>query len=54
MGIPGTQTALEELLCRVLGDQLAAGGVTKVADDLYCGGATPEEALQEWKKILAA
>ena len=54
MGMPGTETALEELMCRILGEQLASGGVAKVADDLYCGGATPEEALQEWEKILKA
>ena len=54
MGMPGSETALEELLCRVLGEQLTAGGVTKLADDIYCGGDTPDEALEEWKKVLAA
>ena len=54
MGMPGTETALEELLCRILGEQLAEGGVTKVADDLYCGGSTPEEAFNNWKRVLQA
>ena len=52
MGMPGTETALEELMYRVLGEQLAAGGVAKVMDDLYCGGSTPEEALYQWEQVL--
>lgn len=54
MGMPGTESALEELMCRILGEQLASGGVAKVADDLYCGGSSPEEALREWERILKA
>ena len=37
MGMPGSETALEELLCRVLGDLLEEGVVAKLADDIYCG-----------------
>ena len=37
MGMPRSETALEELMCRVLGD-LLEGVVAKIADDLYCGG----------------
>ena len=54
MGMPGSETALEELMCRILGDQLAEGGVCKLADDIYCGGSTPEEALMQWKRVLQA
>ena len=53
MGMPGTETALEELMCRILGDVLYQGNATKIADDLYCGGETAEEALEVWKSILA-
>ena len=35
MGMPGSETALEELTCRVLGDLLEDGVVVKLADDLY-------------------
>ena len=35
MGMPGSETALEELMRRVLGDLLQAGVVAKLADDLY-------------------
>ena len=43
MGMPGSETALEELLCRVLGDLLEEGVVAKLADDIYCGGNTIAE-----------
>ena len=52
--MPGREAALEEMMYRDLGDQLTAGGVTKVMDDLYCGGATPEEALSQWEQVLKA
>ena len=45
MGMPGSETALEELMFRVLGDLLQEGHVAKLADNLYCGGDTPEELL---------
>ncbi|CAB3998268.1 Retrovirus-related Pol poly from transposon opus [Paramuricea clavata] len=35
MGMPGSETALEELMCRVLGDCLQDGITAKLADDLY-------------------
>ena len=54
MGIPGSETALEELMCRVLGHLLEEGVVAKIADDLYCGGNTPQELLLNWKKVLQA
>ena len=34
MGMPGSETALEELMSRVLGDLLEEGSVSKIADDL--------------------
>ena len=54
MGMPGTETALEEVLCRVLGRLIEEGGVTRVADDIYCGGSSPEEALSQWRQVLQA
>ena len=52
MGMPGSETALEEMMCRVLGDLVEEGVVTKIADDLYCGGATPFELQQNWRRVL--
>lgn len=54
MGMPGSETALEELMCRVLGDLLQDGVVAKLADDLYCGGNSPEELLDNWGRVLDA
>ena len=52
MGIPGSESALEELTCRVLGDFVQEGFVAKLADDLYIGGNTPEELHDNWRKVL--
>ena len=52
MGMPGSETALEELMCRILGDYLQEGFVAKLADDLFCGGDTPDELLQNWERVL--
>ena len=54
VGMPGSETALEELISRVLGDLLHEGVVTKLADDLYCGGDTPEAVLHNWDSVLQA
>ncbi len=54
MGMPGSETALEEVMCRVLGDLLEEGIVAKIADDLYCGGESPTALLANWKRVLSA
>ena len=40
MGIPSSETALEEVMCHVLGPLLRDESVAKSADDLYCSGNT--------------
>ena len=54
MGMLGSKTALEELMCQVVGDCLQDGIAAKLADDLYCGADTPEELLQNWQRVLDA
>ncbi|CAC5378809.1 unnamed protein product [Mytilus coruscus] len=54
MGMSGSETALEELMCRVLGDLVEEGVVAKIADDLYCGRNTQLELLQNWTRVLQA
>jgi hypothetical protein len=39
-------------MSRVLRDFMEAGGVAKIADDLYCGGESAEEALAGWNAVL--
>ena len=52
MGMPGLETALEEVMCRVLGPLLQDGSVAKIADDLYYGGNSPQELFHNWKRVL--
>jgi hypothetical protein len=54
MGMPGSETALEEMMCRVLGDLFEEGVVVKLAEDLYCGGNSPDVLLYNWKRVLTA
>ena len=54
MGMPGSKTCLEELMSRILGDLIQQGRVAKIADDLYVGGNTPEEALFNYECVLQA
>jgi len=54
MGMPGSETCLEELMSRVLGNLILEGRVAKLADDLYCGGQTADEALENWSLVLSA
>ena len=54
MGMPGSETALEEMMCRVLGDLIQEGCVAKLADNLYCGGDSPETLLTNWRRVLEA
>ena len=52
MGLPGVESALEELTCLVLGDMVQEGTVCKLADDLIIGGNTVSELLENFKKVL--
>ena len=52
MGLPGSESALEEVLTRVLGELIMKGVVVKNADDIYIGGATPHELLLNWREVL--
>ena len=52
MGKPGSETALEETMCQVLGDSLQDGTVTKLADYLYCGGYTTDELFSSWERVF--
>ena len=54
MGMPGSETALEELTCRVYGDLLEERVIAKVANDLYVGGDTPAELLRNLSRVLEA
>ena len=52
MGMPGSETALGETMCRVLEDFIQEGCLAKLADYLYCGADTPEALLANWRRVL--
>ena len=51
-GHAGIGNCVRRANVRVLGNLLEEGVVTKLADDLYCGGNTPTELLHNWKRVL--
>ena len=53
MGMPRSKTCLEELISRVLGDLIQGGCVAKIADNLYVGGNSPVEVLDNWRRVFA-
>ena len=52
MGLPGSESALEELLSRIFGDLIQAGKMIKLADDIYCGSDTFEDLVGTWDEVL--
>ena len=54
MGMPGSETALEEIMSRVLGEYIQRGFVAKLADDLYIGGDSEEDLTNHWLEVLQA
>ncbi len=54
MGLPGSETCLEELMARVLGDMIREGFVVKLADDLYIGANSETELYDNWARVLSA
>ena len=51
MGMPGSETALKQLMSQVLADLLKEGIIAKIADNLYCGVNSPGELLLNCKKF---
>ena len=45
IGVPGSETTLKELVCRVLGNLIREEAVVKTADGLYCGLNIPPPGL---------
>ena len=52
--MPGSSEYLQELLSRVLGDELMKGLVTLIADDMYIGGDSIDERLFNWSRLPSA
>ena len=54
MGMPGSETALEEIMSPVSGDFIYEGFITKIVDDLYMGGDSEDELVSHWLVVLQA
>ena len=53
-GLLGQSEELDELLSKVLKEELTKGKVIKIADDLFVGGNSIDEALNNWSSVLTA
>ena len=53
MGLPGSESALEELLSRVFGRLIREGKMVKVADDIFIGAPSVQELLNIWEEVLS-
>ena len=51
-GLLGSDVELEELLCRVLGEDIAEGHCVAIRDDIVIGGDTIDESIQNYEKVL--
>ena len=51
-GLLGQSEELDELLSKVLKTELTEGKVIKIADDLFVGGNSINEALNNWSSVL--
>ena len=52
MGMPGSEVALSELTSLLFGTLRQQGKLEILMDDIYIGGDTPLELLQNWKEVL--
>lgn len=52
MSLPGSESALEELLCKLLGPLLQSGHVIKLADDVYLGANDADTLTRVWTTFL--
>lgn len=53
MGLPGSESALEELMCKLLGPLLQSGHVVKLADDMYIGANEVSTLHGVWSTLLS-
>ena len=51
-GLIGQTEEQDEMLAKVLHKHLQAGICIKIADDIFCGGTTVEEAIDNWETLM--
>ena len=52
-GLISQSEELDELLSKVLGEELKNGIASRLADNLYVGGITPQEAIENYAHVLS-
>lgn len=52
MGLPGSESALEELLSRIFGDLIQEGKMIKLMDDIYVGSNNFDSLVATWDEVL--
>ena len=51
--MPGSENALEELMCLIVGHLVQKGVAAKIADDLYLGSTVSwSDLLDTWSEVL--
>ena len=53
IGMPGSEVALEELMCRIMGSLVMEGSMAKIVDDMYIGGNSIPELADYWEQFLS-
>ena len=51
-GLIGQSEELDQLLCKILGEEMMQGKVIKIADDIYIGAPTPQETAENYRSVL--
>ena len=51
-GLLNSDVHLEQLMCKVLGDEMAQGIVEVARDDIQVGGNTIDEVISNWTQVL--
>ena len=51
-GLIGMSEQLDELLCKVIGNEMKEGIVDRIADDIFVGGKTAAEAANNYARVL--
>ena len=52
-GLLNSDVHLEQLLCKILGDEIASGIAEVARDDIQVGGNTVEQAISNWERVLS-
>ena len=51
-GLIGQSEELDEMLSKILGPEMMAGKVSRIADDIYIGGRDPKETADNYLEVL--